>query len=141
MGGRAASARIRGGPPPVRRPVRGALRRDPRVGRTPVPAPRDRLGAGALFRNHLIPSNCLHRATMTQELITISPIDGREVVRRAYASEAQIAQALAQAQSAQAAWQALGVGERGRIVSAAVDRFVAAKDEIARAITIQMGRP
>lgn len=78
---------------------------------------------------------------MTQELITISPIDGREVVRRAYASEAQIAQALAQAQSAQAAWQALGVGERGRVVSAAVDRFVAAKDEIARAITIQMGRP
>ncbi len=78
---------------------------------------------------------------MTQELITISPIDGREVVRRAYASEAQIAQALALAQSAQAAWQALGVGERGRIVSAAVDRFVAAKDEIARAITIQMGRP
>lgn len=78
---------------------------------------------------------------MTQELITISPIDGREVVRRAYASDAQIAQVLAQAQSAQAAWQALGVGERGRIVSAAVDRFVAAKDEIARAITIQMGRP
>nr|WP_315528985.1 aldehyde dehydrogenase family protein [uncultured Achromobacter sp.] len=78
---------------------------------------------------------------MTQELITISPIDGREVVRRAYASEAQIAHALAQAQSAQAAWQAAGVAERGRIVSAAVDRFMAAKDEIARAITIQMGRP
>ncbi|KAG0927592.1 hypothetical protein G6F31_018002 [Rhizopus arrhizus] len=36
---------------------------------------------------------------------------------------------------------ALGVGDRGRIVSAAADRFVAAKDEIARAITIQMGRP
>lgn len=78
---------------------------------------------------------------MTQELITISPIDGREVVRRAYASDAQIAQALAQAQSAQAAWQALGIAERGRVVSAAVDRCVAAKDEIARAITIQMGRP
>lgn len=78
---------------------------------------------------------------MTQELITISPIDGREVVRRAYANDAQIAQALAQAQSAQAGWQAAGVAERGRIVSAAVDRFAAAKDEIARAITIQMGRP
>ncbi|MGS1008299.1 aldehyde dehydrogenase family protein [Achromobacter anxifer] len=78
---------------------------------------------------------------MTQELITISPIDGREVVRRPYASEAQIAQALADAQAAQAAWQALGVEARGRIVSAAVDRFVAAKEEIARAITIQMGRP
>lgn len=78
---------------------------------------------------------------MTQELITISPIDGREVVRRAYASETQIAQVLANAQSAQAAWHALGVQERGRLVSAAVDRFVAARDEIARAITIQMGRP
>ena len=78
---------------------------------------------------------------MNQELITISPIDGREVVRRAYASEAQVAQALANAQGAQAAWHALGVNERGRIVSDAVDRFVAAKDEIARAITIQMGRP
>lgn len=78
---------------------------------------------------------------MTQELITISPIDGREVVRRAYANDAQIAQALTRAQSAQPAWQAMGIPERGRIVSAAVDCFVAAKDEIARAITIQMGRP
>jgi len=78
---------------------------------------------------------------MTDELITISPIDGREVVRRAYASEAQIAQALADAQAAQPGWHALGVQVRGRIVSDAVDRFVAAKDEIARAITIQMGRP
>lgn len=78
---------------------------------------------------------------MTQELITISPIDGREVVRRAYASEARIAQALADAQGAQAAWHALGVEARGRIVSLAVERFVAAKEEIARAITIQMGRP
>ena len=78
---------------------------------------------------------------MTQELITISPIDGREVVRRPYASEAQIARALADAQGAQPGWAALGVQERGRIVSAAVDRFVAARDEIARAITVQMGRP
>lgn len=78
---------------------------------------------------------------MTHELITISPIDGRPVVRRAYASEAQISQALANAQSAQPAWHALGIQARGRIVAAAVDHVVAAKDEIARAITIQMGRP
>jgi len=78
---------------------------------------------------------------MTQELITISPIDGREVVRRPYASDAQIAQALADAQAAQPDWQALGVQARGRIVSDAVDRFVAWKDDIARAITVQMGRP
>lgn len=78
---------------------------------------------------------------MTPELITISPIDGRPVVRRAYASEAQISQALANAQGAQLAWHALGIQARGRIVAAAVDHVVAAKDEIARAITIQMGRP
>lgn len=78
---------------------------------------------------------------MTQELITISPIDGRAVVRRAYASEAQISQVLANAQGAQPAWHALGIQARGRIVAAAVDHVVAAKDEIARAITIQMGRP
>lgn len=78
---------------------------------------------------------------MTEELITISPIDGREVVRRAYASEAQISRTLAQAHSAQPAWQALGIAQRGRIVSAAVDKVVAARNEIARAITIQMGRP
>ncbi|CAB3843961.1 aldehyde dehydrogenase family protein [Achromobacter piechaudii] len=78
---------------------------------------------------------------MTEELITISPIDGREVVRRAYASDAQIARALEQARRAQPAWQSLGIAERGRIVSLAVDCFVAAREEIARAITIQMGRP
>ncbi len=78
---------------------------------------------------------------MTEELITISPIDGREVVRRAYASDAQISRTLAQAQSAQPAWQALGIAQRGRIVSAAIDQVVAARNEIARAITIQMGRP
>ncbi|WP_202730421.1 aldehyde dehydrogenase family protein [Achromobacter xylosoxidans] len=78
---------------------------------------------------------------MTQELITISPIDGREVVRRPYASEAQVAQALADAQAAQGAWHALGIEQRGRILSDAVARFVAGKAEIARAITIQMGRP
>ncbi|WP_332609355.1 aldehyde dehydrogenase family protein [Achromobacter sp. ESBL13] len=78
---------------------------------------------------------------MTQELITISPIDGREIVRRAYASDAQIGRALEQAQQAQRAWHALSIAERGRIVSAAVDSFVAAREEIARAITIQMGRP
>ena len=78
---------------------------------------------------------------MTQELITISPIDGREVVRRAYADDAQVARALEQARQAQRAWQALSIAERGRIVSAAVDSFVAAREEIARAITIQMGRP
>lgn len=78
---------------------------------------------------------------MTHELITISPIDGRPVVRRAYANEAQIAQALSNAQGAQPAWHALGIQARGRIVAAAVDHVMAAKDEIARAITIQMGRP
>lgn len=78
---------------------------------------------------------------MNPELITISPIDGREVVRRPYATEAQIASVLSRARHAQHAWRALSIAERGDIVSAAVDNFVRSKEEVARAITLQMGRP
>lgn len=78
---------------------------------------------------------------MKQELITISPIDGREVVRRPYVDEATLAAMLARAQAAQPAWRALALSERKALVSAAVERFVAMRDEVARAITLQMGRP
>ncbi|MGC7403035.1 aldehyde dehydrogenase family protein [Pandoraea pneumonica] len=78
---------------------------------------------------------------MKQELITISPIDGREVVRRPYVDEATLAAMLARAQAAQPAWRALALSERKALVSAAVERFVAMRDEVAQAITLQMGRP
>ncbi|VVD73274.1 succinate-semialdehyde dehydrogenase [Pandoraea pneumonica] len=78
---------------------------------------------------------------MKQELITISPIDGREVVRRPYVDETTLAAMLERAQAAQPAWRARPLNERKALVSAAVERFVAMRDEVAHAITLQMGRP
>lgn len=78
---------------------------------------------------------------MSSELITISPIDGREVVCRPYATEAQIERTLAAAQAAQHAWRDVDVNERARVLSAAVDRVIAARQDLAQAITVQMGRP
>ena len=78
---------------------------------------------------------------MKTELITISPIDGSEFARRPYHSEPQIAALLQRARTAQAAWSQVALAERQAQVTAAVDRFVAAKAEVAEAITRQMGRP
>lgn len=78
---------------------------------------------------------------MKQELITISPIDGREIVRRPYVTEAELSALLSRAKTAQRAWAARPLAERKALVAAGVDRFVAMKDEVAEAITRQMGRP
>ena len=75
------------------------------------------------------------------ELITISPIDGSEVVRRPYASESHIEQTLRNAQITQKAWAARPLSERLALVGRAVDHFVENKATIAEAITRQMGRP
>lgn len=78
---------------------------------------------------------------MTQELITLSPIDGAEIVRRPLASESQIQQTLIRAKHAQKAWRARSLAERIALIGKAVDRFVENKAVIAEAITRQMGRP
>lgn len=78
---------------------------------------------------------------MASELVTISPIDGRELVRRPYHSQPQIAALLQHARDAQAAWRSTPLPERKALLSAAIDHFVAARAEIAAAITRQMGRP
>ncbi|ANN74402.1 aldehyde dehydrogenase family protein [Bordetella bronchialis] len=78
---------------------------------------------------------------MSSELITISPIDGREVVCRPYASEAQIQGTLRSAQAAQAQWRDTALEERARLLTQAVERVVAGRHEFAQSITMQMGRP
>lgn len=78
---------------------------------------------------------------MSHELITFSPIDGREVVRRPYATGQQIQDTLRAAQAAQRQWRDIDVADRATIMTRAVERFVAGRDDIARAITLQMGRP
>src|SRR5215468_6560929 len=72
---------------------------------------------------------------------TISPIDGSVYVARKLATRAEVAKAVEAARKAQAAWKHVPVAERGKIVSKAVDWFVANKDKIAEEITRQIGRP
>src|SRR5437764_3991420 len=75
------------------------------------------------------------------DIVCISPVDGREVVRRARASAAEIHAAVAAARKAQAEWKRVPVAERGRILSNAVDAMLAMRDEIAPELAWQMGRP
>jgi len=77
---------------------------------------------------------------MTEQL-TISPIDGSIVVRRTLASSAQVEAALQRAQLTQHQWRAAGIAERATVCHRAVDAFVANKADIAREITLQIGRP
>src|SRR3954452_20010315 len=75
------------------------------------------------------------------DIVCISPVDGREVVRRAASSAAEIEAAGAAARKAQAGWKRLAVAERGRILSKAVDAMLAMRAEIAPELAWQMGRP
>ncbi|TMJ02716.1 MAG: aldehyde dehydrogenase family protein [Alphaproteobacteria bacterium] len=74
-------------------------------------------------------------------IVCISPVDGREVVRRAASSTAEIGSAIAAARKAQAEWRRVPVAERGRILSKAVDAMLAMRDAIAPELAWQMGRP
>ncbi len=78
---------------------------------------------------------------MTATLRTISPVDGRVYVERPYATETEIAEALARAVRAQAAWKDVAVAGRAALCSRAVDALVADTTAIAEEITWQMGRP
>ena len=78
---------------------------------------------------------------MTDIHKTISPVDGSVYVERPLAGEAEIDGTLDAAVAAQIEWRRMSVADRGAILTRAVDAFVAAKDDIAREITWQMGRP
>src|SRR5690348_2296709 len=75
------------------------------------------------------------------DIVCISPVDGREVVRRATASAAEIEGAVAAARKVQAEWKHVPVAERGKILSKAVDAMLAMRSEIAPELAWQMGRP
>ena len=68
---------------------------------------------------------------MTQEIITISPIDGSVVARLECATPDKIQAALSRAKQAQTAWKNTLLAERSALVSRAVDALVSKKDAIA----------
>ena len=74
-------------------------------------------------------------------LQTISPVDNSVIVERALATPQDIDAALVRARAAQSAWRTVAIAERARILSRFCDLFEAKRDEIARELTLQMGRP
>ncbi|MGE0750773.1 MAG: aldehyde dehydrogenase family protein [Variibacter sp.] len=75
------------------------------------------------------------------DIVCVSPVDGREVTRRTPLSPSAIAQAVKDAHAAQAAWRAVPIAERARLLSAMVNAMLAMRTDIAPEIAWQMGRP
>ena len=75
------------------------------------------------------------------DIVCISPVDGKELVRRPAASDAAIEAALAQARSAQKEWRKLSVAQRSAYVLKFLDCMLAMNQEVVPEIAEQMGRP
>jgi acyl-CoA reductase-like NAD-dependent aldehyde dehydrogenase len=75
------------------------------------------------------------------EIVCVSPVDGRVYARRTAASGLEIAAAVVKARAAQRAWRGVSIAERARLCSAAVDAMLAMREEMAPELTWQMGRP
>jgi acyl-CoA reductase-like NAD-dependent aldehyde dehydrogenase len=75
------------------------------------------------------------------DIVCISPIDGRELVRRPILSEVAIEAAVQAAREAQKAWRQVPLAERVRKVGAFLDALLAMNQEVVPEIAQQMGRP
>jgi acyl-CoA reductase-like NAD-dependent aldehyde dehydrogenase len=75
------------------------------------------------------------------DIVCISPIDGKELVRRPAASDAEIDAALALARPAQKEWRKLSVRERSDHVLSFLDAMLAMNQEVVPELAQQMGRP
>jgi len=72
---------------------------------------------------------------------TISPVDGRVLVERALATDAQIESTLHRAQDAQRSWRGVPLDERRSILRRFVDIIEGRAAELGEEIAWQMGRP
>ena len=72
------------------------------------------------------------------DIVCISPIDGRELVRRPIMSEAAIDAAIKSAREAQKAWRNTSLAERATKVSAFLDALLAMNQEVVPEIAQQM---
>jgi acyl-CoA reductase-like NAD-dependent aldehyde dehydrogenase len=75
------------------------------------------------------------------EIVCISPVDGREIVRRSTLSNAEIEQAIKNARAAQREWARVSIAERAAYCFRAVDAMLAMEPEISPELAWQMGRP
>lgn len=75
------------------------------------------------------------------DLVCISPIDGRELVRRPTATPGEIAAVLSRLGSAQKTWTKVSLAERAVILDRFLEILRAQNDDVAVEMAWQMGRP
>src|SRR4051812_44247900 len=78
---------------------------------------------------------------MADKLKCITPVDGSVYVERPLADKPQIENTLERARRAAAEWRHVPIRERQKLLTRAIDAFVANKAKIAEEISWQMGRP
>ena len=76
-----------------------------------------------------------------EELICLSPVDGREVARRPVTAPAKVDQAVTRARRAQREWAGAPLAERRAILLRFVEAMEALNPEIVPELAWQMGRP
>lgn len=76
-----------------------------------------------------------------EDIVCISPVDGRELVRRKPATDAAIEKALNAAHAAQIEWAKTPVAARVAAVMKFMDAMLALNQEIVPELALQMGRP
>ncbi|MFI5298083.1 MAG: aldehyde dehydrogenase family protein [Polyangiales bacterium] len=76
-----------------------------------------------------------------ERIETVSPIDGRVVVTREFAEPGHVKETWVRARAAQRAWAHTPLSERAKLCTRLVDAFVAKKADVARELTMMMGRP
>ncbi|HEX2731520.1 MAG TPA: aldehyde dehydrogenase family protein [Polyangiaceae bacterium] len=74
-------------------------------------------------------------------LTTISPVDGRVLVTRPHAREAEIASILERSARAQRTWRSVPLADRSAHCTRFVEAMLSERDAIAEEITLQVGRP
>ena len=75
------------------------------------------------------------------DLKVINPYNQETVFTLRYDDEPSIARKIQQAQEAQAVWRGLPIARRIEMVREGLDRFGRRGEEVARDITLQMGKP
>ncbi|HEV2560031.1 MAG TPA: aldehyde dehydrogenase family protein [Microvirga sp.] len=75
------------------------------------------------------------------DIICVSPVDGREFVRRPLMSDAAVDAAIAAAREAQASWRQVPLEERQAAILRFLDALLAMNQEVVPELAQQMGRP
>lgn len=81
------------------------------------------------------------QAKQTREVISYDPATGEEIGRAPLSSPEEVQQAVRRARAAQPAWASLSFRERARIILKARELMLNERDEIARLVSRETGKP